>query len=237
MKTLIKSSFFIGVAFLGITTLHAQTADEIVNKYIDAIGGKTAIAGVKSLIVESNMNIQSMGIDAPMTQTILVGKGYKSETDFNGTKIVNVFTSTGGWVLNPPMGVATPTAIPADQAKAGQLSMQLFPLANYVASGYKIELIGHDSADNKIKMTGSGSDATYYVNIKTSLLDKVVSTVTANGQTAETTYSFSDYRKTDAGMLYPYTVTLDLPQISLAMTTKKITVNPTVDPAIFDMPK
>ena len=47
----------------------------------------------------------------------------------------------------------------------------------------------------------------------------------------------SDYRKTDAGILYPFTESLDLPSMSLGISIKKITVNPTIDPTIFDMPK
>jgi hypothetical protein len=235
MKTLTKTSFFIGIALLGITSLQAQTADDIVQKYMDAVGGKTALAGIKSMIIESNMEVA--GNDAPSTTTILVGKGWRSETDFNGMKIIQCVTTSGGWVQNPPMGIATPTAMTADQAKVYQLNLQLNPLVNYAAAGYKLELTGHDSADYKLHMTGNGSDAIYYINMKSYLLDKVVSTQSANGQTAETTISFSDYRKTDAGMMFPFSQTLDLPQISLTLTHKKVTVNSTIDPAVFDMPK
>jgi hypothetical protein len=37
--------------------------------------------------------------------------------------------------------------------------------------------------------------------------------------------------------MYPYAESLDLPNFSLAITIKKITVNPTIDPTVFDMPK
>jgi len=235
MKALTKTSFFIGIALLGITGLHAQTADDIVNKYITAVGGKDAIASVKSLVTESTMLV--MGADASSTTTVLVGKGYKNESEFNGTKMVQCYSTNGGWILNPMMGAPTPTALPAEQAKAGQLQMQLDPLANYAANGYKIELLGHDSADYKIHMTGSGVNATYSINMKTYLSDKVVTKVSANGQDAETTITFSDYRKTDFGMMFPFAMTLDLPQISISITVKKVTANSTIDPAIFDMPK
>jgi hypothetical protein len=47
----------------------------------------------------------------------------------------------------------------------------------------------------------------------------------------------SDYRKTDAGIMYPFAEALETPQYSLSIAIKKITVNPTIDPTIFDMPK
>jgi hypothetical protein len=235
MITLSKRSLFVLTALLAFSTLRAQTADDIVNKYVAAVGGKDAIGSVKSLIIESSLQV--MGNDLPSTVTVLVGKGYKSESDFQGAKYIQCFTDKGGWMVNAMAGAPTPTAMPDEQAKAGKLQLQVDPLANYQASGYKIELIGKDSADYKLKMTGSGVDVMYYINMKTNLTDKVVSHTSMGGQDGETTISFSDYRKTDGGLLYPYATTVETPQITLAITIKKITVNPTVDPTIFDMPK
>jgi hypothetical protein len=48
---------------------------------------------------------------------------------------------------------------------------------------------------------------------------------------------FGDYRKTDAGLLVPWSWIQDLPQYTLTFTTKSVDVNKTIDPAIFDMPK
>jgi hypothetical protein len=234
MKTLRKRSFFVLAALLAFTTLHAQTADDIVNKYTAAIGGKDAITGVKSLILESSVSV--MGNDMPSTTTIVVGKGYKNESDFNGTKIVQCVSEKGGWLLNPnPMSPSGPTAMTDDQVKAAKVQLQVNPLANYAANGYKVELLGKDSADYKLKMTGNTVDVTYYINMKTYLIDKAVSKSPSGD--GETTINFSDYRKTDGGMMYPYAETLDLPNFSLAITFKKITVNSTIDPTVFDMPK
>src|ERR1700744_2234738 len=227
MKTLIKRSFFVGMATLGITTLHAQTADEIVNKYIDAIGGRTVISGVKSLIVESTVLV--MGQEAPSTTYILAGKGFRTETDFSGQKMVQSVNPTGGWVIMPPSGTAT--AIPADQAKASQSQMEIGgPLVDAAAKGIKVELIGKDSADYKLKMAGGPATITFFINTKTYLIDKLVS----SSPQGETTVSFSDYRKTDFGYTVAYAQALDLPQLSLNITNKKVTVNAPIDPAIFD---
>jgi hypothetical protein len=234
METLSKRSFFVLAALLAFTTLRAQTADDIVNKYVAAVGGKDAISSVKSLLVETTVSV--MGNDVPSITTIVVGKGYKNESDFQGTKMVQCVSDKGGWILNPMMGAPTPTAMTDDQAKAGKLQLQIDPLANYAASGYKLELIGKDSADYKLKMTGSSVDVTYFINMKTYLTDKLVSELP--GGQGTTTITFSDYRKTDAGLMYPYAESLDLPSnMSLTIAIKKITINPTVDPTIFDMPK
>ncbi len=215
METLMKRSLFALAALLAFTTLRAQTADDIISKYVTAVGGKDAITGVKSLIIESSVSV--MGNDIPSTTTIVVGKGYKNESDFQGTKMVQCFSDKGGWMLNPMAGAATPTALTDEQAKAGKLQLQIDPLANYAANGYKVEFLGKDSADYKLKMSGNGADVTYYINMKTYLIDKAVS----KGDQGETTINMSDYRKTDAGILYPFTESLDLPSMSLGISIKR----------------
>src|SRR5580658_8040803 len=87
METLRKRSFFALAALLALTTtLRAQTADDIVNKYVAAIGGKDALSSVKSLTIQATSTI--MGNDGPTTITIVVGQGYKSASEFGGSKIV-----------------------------------------------------------------------------------------------------------------------------------------------------
>src|SRR4051794_22441895 len=116
MKLLKLTLLFIFSAFsLGS---NAQTAADIINKYIDAIGGKDKLENMKSIVMTGSMNV--MGNEAPLTISVLNGKGYKSEVDFNGQKIVQAFTDKGGWSINPMAGNAAPQPIPDDQFQAGK---------------------------------------------------------------------------------------------------------------------
>jgi hypothetical protein len=140
------------------------------------------------------------------------------------------------------MGQTSVVALTADQVKTGQGQLQIGgPLVNYAAKGYKVELIGKDTAGGgayKIKMTGlPGLEATYFINAKTWLLDKEVDKVSAGGQDAEVTRTYSDYRKTDVGFVTPNSMQVVQPQLTLTITTTKTEVNKTIDPAIFAMPK
>ena len=51
-------------------------ADEVVGKYVDAIGGKDAIAQMKSISMVTSAQV--MGNDVPGTVVVVDGVGYKS---------------------------------------------------------------------------------------------------------------------------------------------------------------
>lgn len=235
METLKKRSFFVLGALLAFSTLRAQTADDVVGKYVAAIGGKDAISSVKSLVMTGTMEV--MGNEGNDTVTLVVGKGYKSVSEIGGQQFINCVTPTGGWALNPYMGATTPTAMPDEQVKALQMQLQLDPLSNYQALGYKAELIGKDTADYKIKLTGGPQEITYFINQTTSLIDKFTTTLSMGGQSMDITFSLSNYKKLDGGLLFPFGQSAEYPQATLNITFKTITVNSTVDPSVFAMPK
>jgi outer membrane lipoprotein-sorting protein len=231
-------SLFALTSFIGV---QAQTVDEIINKHIEAIGGKEKISNIKTKYAESTMEV--MGNEAPTTTYIIYGKGYKSETDFNGQKIIQCVTDKGGWGINPMMGQTSPEAISGDLVKSSQSQLQVGgPLLDYAAKGNKVELKGREDVNGvsayKINLTTKDSiESTYYIDPTTYYILKTTGKVNANGQETETIVAFSDYRKTDFGNVEPFGQQITLPQITLNITTKKIEINKDIDPKIFDMPK
>ena len=213
----------------------AQTADDIIGKYVDAIGGKDKLGQMKSVYTEATVNV--MGSDNPASTTLLVGKGYRSEADINGSKIIQCYTDKGGWSINPFAGVTDAAPMPDDQYQAGKDDIWVGgSLLNYKANGYTVELLPKDGNNYPVKITAGKQVTTYYIDANTSLLNKITSTVSVQGQTTDVTTAYSNYQKTDFGYLAPYKIDVDLGQIQLAYTVKSIAVNKDVDSKIFDMP-
>ena len=101
MKNVLRGMVAFSV-LMGAVALSAQTVDEVISKHLAAIGGKDAISQVKSMAMETS--VQMMGNDAPSTTLVVDGVGYKSETEFNGTKIIQCYNDKGGWTVNPATG-------------------------------------------------------------------------------------------------------------------------------------
>jgi hypothetical protein len=181
-----------------------------------------------------------MGGENPSTTTIVDGVGYKSETEINGTKIVQCFTDKGGWIVNPMAGDTSASAMPDDLYNTGK--GQIFvggPLYDYAAKGSKVELLGKEGSAYKIKLTSKENVESVYFIDSTSYL---VTTVTSKGkmqdQDVDITTKLSDYRKTELGYVIPYAIDLDFGgQFELTIAVRKVELNKTIDPTIFVMPK
>jgi hypothetical protein len=216
----------------------SPSADEVVAKYVAAIGGKDAINQVKSISLETS--VQVMGNDAPSTTVIVDGVGYKTETEFNGSKIVQCFTDKGGWVVNPMSGAADPTPMADDEYNEGKGQIHVGgELYDYAAKGSKVELLGKDPGVFKIKLTTKDKvETTYVIDAKTYLLKSLSRKGKMQGQDVDVDTDFSDYRKTDVGYLMPYAMAVDFGgQFSLNVTVKKVELNKAIPAGTFDMPK
>jgi hypothetical protein len=247
MKNAIRG-ILVASAMAGALVVHAQTtatpaaatptAEEIVSKHLAAIGGKEAIAKVKSMSMENTLQV--MGNEAPNTILLVDGVGYKSETEFNGTKIIQCVNDKGGWQVNPMAGATDPTPMADDEYKSQR--DQIFvggQLLNYAEKGTKVEVSAKDTATYTLKVTPKeGTESTYVIDAKTYYIKSYQRKGKMQGQDVDVTTTFSDYRKTDGGFVIPYSMDIDLGgQFSMSIVVKKVDMNKQIDPAIFAIPK
>ena len=228
--------FLLAIATITVSTLNAQTVDEIVTKHTQAIGGKEKLSQVKSLYAESSMEV--MGSSVPQKEYLVEGKGFKSEVEFNGANIISCYTDKGGWTVNPMAGGTEAQAMPDALYKAGKPQIYLAgALVDYAAKGYKAELVGKDGGSFKIKVTGDGNETYYFIDPSTYYLTKSIVKGEMMGQAVEVITLYSDHKKTDFGIVLPYTKSIDMGMLQLAQKLDKVEVNKAIDSKIFEIPK
>jgi outer membrane lipoprotein-sorting protein len=231
------------LALTGLVSVNAQTADEIINKYIDAMGGTEKLSSIKSIYMEGTSVMQN---GAEIIQKIwkVDGKLMRREVSSSMFNMISVVTDKEGWSQNPrsngnfePMTAEMVTNMQSETDCAG-------PLVNYAAKGHKAELIGKEEVEGtecwKIKLTlQNGKEMTYYINPATFYIDRVVTTGGGfggrgggqGGAPRETKIDYSDYKKTEDGYLFPFKVTIV--GMGGGLFFEKIEVNKPVDPKAF----
>ena len=234
---MVKSGLTFLFAMASFTIIRAQTADEIVNKYVDAIGGKDKLEQIKTVSIANT--IQAMGNEGPSTTKILNGKAFRMDYEINGQKTTQVYTDKGGWQINPFMGATTAQPLPEEMYKQSKGQMYFSPLYNYAARGNKVELLGKDGNSYKLKITNVDSVETIaYVDATTYYLTKLTRQTNFMGQSMELVITFSNFKKSDFGITVPYTTEINYGgQFAITSNITKIEFNTNIDPAIFEMPK
>lgn len=239
MKRVKRSLLSLGL-FMATMAAQAQSADEVITKHLDAIGGKQKLSGITSVKMNSINSV--MGNEAPATVTILNGKGYRSEAEVMGSKMVQVFTDKGAWMINPMMGSGSPEAMPEEAARAGQSQIYVEPFFDYAAKGAKAEYGGQQKVGSvnahKVKLTDkNGMTTTYFFDPSTYYIIQAVRTGEMMGQPIEITINYSDFKKTDYGWVVPQTTEINMGQFAITSKLKNVEVNTPVDPAVFEMKK
>lgn len=221
------------VLLAAVVTTRAQTADEIIAKYITAIGGADKWSKVQSIKVEGQVEVQ--GIAIPYVMQGIQMKGTRIDAEFQGNKIIDIVTPEKGWSQNPLAGKASLDPISAEElkTKVDDLDIQ-DAFIDYKSKGSSVEFLGKDEEDGneylKIKMTTKNSnEKTYFFDTKTYLIYKVEGIVKQQGQEIKATVKYLDYQTIDFGIKMAF----KQDQGMMMLVTKKVTVNAPVDAAIF----
>jgi opacity protein-like surface antigen len=211
----------------------AQTADEVIDKYLTAIGGKAKWKQINSMKMEGQIEVQ--GIEIPFTMQGVNNKGSRVDAEFQGNKIIDITTLTQGWSQNPLAGKTTLQPISADELKLKLDNLDLQgAFIDYKEKGSTVEALGKDEEEGneyfKIKMvTKNKVETTYFFDLKTNLIYKQESTVTQQGQDVKQTIKNLDYQDTDFGVKMPFKID----QGAFMMVVKKVITNPVVDEKLF----
>lgn len=232
MKKLIIFGFFI-MALVFAQFTQAQTVDDVVEKYISALGGKEKLLALNSVKMDGNVNVQ--GYDVNIITTKLHMKGVRNDIVVAGVENYQIITPEKGIMFMPVQGMSSPTDMPEDQLKASQLQLDVqSSLLNYKEKGTTVELLGSEmlsGVDNyKLKLTfKNGIVSTYFIGKNDYRLNKTASIRNINGTETDLETTYTNYKQNAGGYWFAYNST----NVQGEMVYDKIETNVPVDDNIF----
>ena len=236
MKNIVPDISLVVVLMHGIITAKAQTADDIIQKHITAIGGADNWKKINS--VRKNCVRISRGVEIPVTITILQVKGFKNEYTINGMTGYTIITDKAGWNFNP-RGQQKAEAIPDESVKQAQDKLDIQgPLIDYKIKGNKVTYLGTDDVEGtecyKLKVIlVSGKEETVFIDASNYYLVRTVEKIRANGKEQVQTTTYGDYEKLPEGIIYP----MSFDNGGSSITIKKLEVNIPVSENFFKSPE
>lgn len=241
MKNLINVLFLITLVFCSFAS-HAQTTEEVLSKHQSAMGSPEKWSAVKSLVMKNKFSVQGMDIESK--SSVLVGKGFRTEVEVMGAKIITAIHGESGWMLRPAMmgGTGEPEVMPADQVKMAASQKNIgSTLTIAQKEGAKIELESKEKLDGAdvylLKVSKpTGEESQVYVSANTYFVVKVTGKIKANGQEVDSEVNFSNYKAVN-GLYFPHTMETASPMGGMmTVETVSIEINPAIDDKIFEKP-
>jgi hypothetical protein len=237
MKSL-KLAFLAMAVTLFTFAGQAQTAEEIVAKYIAAIGGADAWKKINSVVSEGKLTVQ--GADVTVTSTVLNGKGMRQDITAMGMTGYQIMTPTAGWSFMPFQGQQKPEPVTEEMLKESSDEYDTQgALIDYKTKGHSLEYLGKEEVEGteayKVKVIHkNGKIETMYFDPASFLVLRTVTKRKANGQEFEVITSMSNYKKLPEGILVPMSISIPVgPGMNADLSITKVEVNKPVNEAIF----
>lgn len=209
MKNVILLGLFI--LFLVVAQFaQAQTIDEVINKHIEAMGGKEKIGKIQNIVMEGTLNYQ--GNDILIQTTTVHNKLNRQNISVAGMTGFDLLTDKEGWSYMPFFGMTKPEPKTAEEIAQNKADMDLAgPLVDYASKGHKVELVGKEMIEGKncykVKLNlAGGKELIMFIDAETNLIKRTIDKRTVNGQVSDLQTDFADYKDVE-GVKMPFSLT------------------------------
>src|SRR5262252_6143579 len=235
--------FLTAVLVVTAVTAAAQTADDIVAHYLNAVGGMEKIQAVKSLR-RTGKFIGSGGFEAAIVQENKRDASVREEFLLQGMTGVNAYDGKTGWKIEPWNGKKDPEALGEEEMKEIVEDADFDgPLVDYKRKGYQVEFAGMDKFEGtdayKVRVRKPCGDTyTYYLDTDFYMPIKIDVKRIVRGEERFYEAALADYKLVN-GWYLPYSVETNVKgqQDKSKYIYEKIEANVAIDDSRFAMPK
>jgi hypothetical protein len=220
----------------------SQTAEELVNKNIQAKGGIEKIQSAKTRRMTGRVK-NARGRTAVFRQTNARPDLVRQTFTLQGMTAIQAYDGSTGWQTNPFRGRKDPELMGEDTLRDLLLASDFDgPLVNYGEKGNKVEYLGHDLVDGddalRLRVTLKNGDIIYYyLDPDTYLEIREEVQQFVRGSVRERVMDVGSYKPVD-GVMYPFSISegsRNNPGAQMT-TISRIEVNVPVSDSDFALP-
>ena len=212
-------------------------AETIIDRSIEATGGKAALGKLHNQVITGSMEMPAMGIKGTMVVTKAEPDKSLAEIEIAGLGSVKQgFDGKVAWEINPMQGAR----IKDGDELAGTRREAFFHEENWRDVYKKAETVGTETVDGrdcyKVVLTpNEGSPTTHYFDKKTGLLAKISLAITTPMGEMQSETLISDYRK-EGDLLIPHKLAVSTGPQEITLTFESFKSNVDLPAGKFDLP-
>lgn len=248
------------LCFIMLTTsLQAQNVDDIVIRYLEAIGGLDKWKSIRSTRMSGKVTTPERELEITVYRKY--PQSYRMEIDFNGTSIIpQAYDGDVGWTYNPFHGASSARKLASEPTK--RLAMKAIfenPLIDHAQKGHLLQLVGTQDVEGapcyKLKLIKNQPGKSQYIEyhyfdkenfmrIKTEVMP-----APGSGTSTKTITLYSDFQTLEAGVVVPFYVETLTSGLSSAghghgststnkqkLLVQSFEINPELQDSIFNFP-
>ena len=221
----------------------SETAEELVNKNIEAKGGLDKIKAIKTLRMTGKAVFPG-GFVAVAGQENMRPDLVRETVTLQGMTAVQAYDGSSGWQIQPFGGKKDPQLLGEDDMRDLLIDSDFDgPLVDYKAKGNTVEFLGHDTVDGddalRLKVTLKDGDIIYYyLDPDTYLEIRKETQEFIRGAVRENASEMGSYKPV-AGVMFPFSVSSgpkNDPSSWQTVTVDKMEANVPLQNADFALP-
>lgn len=216
----------------GIELPTGLTGRDVINNYVNAVGGAAKMSSIKDLSINMSANIQGMELDVLIQQK--APDKYKSVMSMSGTVMQQqVFDGTRG----KASGMQGTMEIEGDMLEDMKLQATINPELTYEERGFTLNIEGAENLKGKntwkVNITNPRETTiTEYFDIETGLKLRTLATQDSPMGSVTQITDYEDYREVN-GMMFPFLMKQQVGEQTFEMQVKSIDINQGLDDQVF----
>jgi len=237
--------WFSAALALAAGSLPAQTADEIIAKYQQAVGGAKRMAAAQTLH-RIGKYYGGGGFEAAMSQENKRPDKIRAQITLQGMTLIQAYDGKTGWRVNPFQGKKDAEAMGEDEVKGIVMDAEFDDaLFDYKAKGNTVQFLGTDQIEGsrvyKLQLTAgdNGDVRTYYIDVDNNVPIKLEVKRTVRGAEQEFEIVYGDYKQVN-GWYLPFAYEMggkgSSSEQRAKFTWERIEINSDIPDGRFAMP-